>query len=71
MFMFNGDLTHNLQEISGNYDESKQKEIRNYAGNGPLVVYQMIPHSAFFCNTPMSCSILPTDGLSIRCVKNN
>ena len=41
------------------------------SGHGPLAVYQVIPFSAFFGGSPTSCSILPTNGLSIRCVKDN
>jgi uncharacterized protein (TIGR02145 family) len=41
-----------------------------WAGHGPLVIYYMLPHSAFFGNSSMSCSVYPTDGLSVRCVKD-
>jgi uncharacterized protein (TIGR02145 family) len=42
-----------------------------WAGHGPLVIYQMIPHSPFYCQSPTACGVWPTEGYSIRCVKDN
>jgi len=39
-------------------------------GHGPLVMNQKVPHSPTYCHSPTSCGILPTQGHSIRCVKD-
>ena len=40
------------------------------AGIGPLVIHQKVPHSPNYCLSPSLCGIFPTEGLSIRCVKD-
>jgi uncharacterized protein (TIGR02145 family) len=41
------------------------------AGLGPLVLNQKVPHSPSYCHSATSCGIFPTEGHSIRCVKDN
>lgn len=45
--------------------------IQGFAGIGPFVIFQKVPHSLTYCQSPTLCGIFPTEGLSIRCVKDN
>jgi uncharacterized protein (TIGR02145 family) len=45
--------------------------VTGMTGHGPLVINQKVPHSPSYCHSPTSCGIFPTEGHSIRCVKDN